>query len=91
MTFIVLDFNWLTKSKEGHKVLTVHVADRRGSVNLSLLDDLGLQIESCDIIRLTRGYVNVWKNCLTPYVLKNSEILKIGQFCFIFEETPFMR
>ena len=54
-------------------------------------DELGKQVQSGDIIRMTKGYANVWKNCLTLYVSKTSEFLKVGEFCFIFSEVPFMR
>ena len=34
--FIILDVNRATKTKEGHEVRTVKVADRSASINLSL-------------------------------------------------------
>ena len=36
LMFIILDINRATKTKEGHEVRTVKVADRSGSINLSL-------------------------------------------------------
>ena len=36
LMFIVLDINRPTKTKEGHEVRTVKVADRSGSINLSM-------------------------------------------------------
>jgi len=90
LMFIVLEVNRPTKTKEGHEVRTVKVADRSGSINLSMWDELGKQIQSGDIIRMTKGYTNVWKNCLTLYVSKTSEFIKVGEFCYIFSEVPFM-
>lgn len=48
-------------------------------------------MQSGDIIRMTKGYTNVWKNCLTLNGSKASEFMKIGEFCFVFAEMPFMR
>lgn len=90
LMFIVLDINRPTKTKEGHEVRTVKVADRSGSINLSMWDDLGKQVQSGDIIRMTKGYANVWKTCLTLYLSKTSEFIKVGEFCYIFSEVPFM-
>ena len=36
LMFIVLEVNRPTKTKEGHEVRTVKVADRSGSINLSM-------------------------------------------------------
>lgn len=36
VVFIVLDINRPTKTKEGHEVRTVKVADRSASINLSM-------------------------------------------------------
>jgi len=90
LMFIVLDVNRPTKTKEGHEVRTVKVADRSGSINLSMWDELGKQVQSGDIIRMTKGYANIWKSCLTLYVSKSSEFIKVGEFCYIFNELPFM-
>ena len=54
-------------------------------------DDLGKLIQSGDIIRMTKGYVSVWKNCLTLYLGKTSEFQKVNEFCMVFSELPFMR
>ena len=54
-------------------------------------DDLGKLVQTGDIIRLSKGYVNVWKNCLTLYLGKTSEFQKVNEFCMVFSELPFMR
>ena len=54
-------------------------------------DDLGKLVTTGDIIRMTKGYVNVWKNCLTLYLAKISEFQKVNEFCMVFSELPFMR
>ena len=91
MMFIVVEVKNSIKTKDGREVRTVRVADRSGSVNMSLWDDLGKLIQSGDIIRMTKGYCNVWKNCLTLNCSKISEFIKVGEFCFIFSEQPFLR
>merc|ERR1712020_504990 len=88
--FIVLEIGRPTKTKEGHEVRSVKIADRSGSINLSVWDDLGKLIQSGDIIRMTKGYVSVWKNCLTLYLGKTSEFQKVNEFCMVFSELPFM-
>lgn len=90
LMFIVLEVNRPTKTKEGHEVRTVKVADRTAAVNLSVWDDLGKLIQSGDIIKMNKGYVNMWKNCLTLYMGKGSDFIKIGEFCLVFTEIPFM-
>lgn len=40
---------------------------------------------------MTKGYVNVWKSCLTLYLGKASEFQKVNEFCMVFTELPFMR
>ena len=89
--FIVLDVGRPNVTKEGHEVRTVKIADKTGSINLSLWDEPGKLIQSGDIIRMTKGYTNVWKNCLTLYTGKSGEFLKVGEFCLIFSELPFLR
>uniref|UniRef100_A0A6P7H1I1 SOSS complex subunit B homolog n=1 Tax=Diabrotica virgifera virgifera TaxID=50390 RepID=A0A6P7H1I1_DIAVI len=39
-----------------------------------------------DIVRLTKGYVSVWRNCLTLYTSKGGDLKKIGEFCMVFNE-----
>ena len=66
------------------------VADRSGMVNLSLWNEPGKVLQQGDIVRMTRGYTGMFKNCLTIYTAKHGEFLKIGDFCMIFSETPNM-
>lgn len=77
-------------TKDNHEVRTVKVADKTGAVNLSLWDEPGKLIQSGDIIRMTKGYTSVWKGCLTLYAGKQGEFHKVGDFCLIFSETPFL-
>ena len=73
------------------EIVAVRVADRSGSVNMSLWDDLGKIIQSGDIVKMTKGYCNVWKSCLTLNCSKISEFVKVGEFCYLFSEQPFLR
>lgn len=45
----------VTKTKDGHEVRTCKVADKTGSINISVWDDVGNLIQPGDIIRLTKG------------------------------------
>lgn len=90
MTFIVLDIGRPIKTKEGHEVRTCRVADRSGSINISVWDEAGACIQQGDICKLTRGYASLWRGRLTLYTGKGGSIQKIGEFCLVFSETPFM-
>jgi len=90
MMFIVVEVKNSIKTKDGREVRTVRVADRSGSVNMSLWDDLGKIIQSGDIVKMTKGYCNVWKSCLTLNCSKISEFVKVGEFCYLFSEQPFL-
>lgn len=91
LMFIVLDVGRPNTTKDSHEVRTVSVADKTGSVNVSLWDEPGKHVQSGDIIRMTKGYTSIWKACLTLYVGKGGEFTKVGEFCLIFSEVPFLR
>ncbi|CAC5384037.1 SOSS complex subunit B1,SOSS complex subunit B homolog,SOSS complex subunit B1-B,SOSS complex subunit B1-A,SOSS complex subunit B2 [Mytilus coruscus] len=88
--FIVLEIGKPTRTKDGHDVRSVKVADKSGSINISIWDEAGDLLQTGDICKLTKGYSNVWKNCLTLYTGKIGEITKIGEFCLQFSEQPNM-
>uniref|UniRef100_G3MRE1 OB domain-containing protein n=1 Tax=Amblyomma maculatum TaxID=34609 RepID=G3MRE1_AMBMU len=90
IVFIVLDIGRPNMTKEGHEVRTCRVADRSGSINVSVWDEPGTCIQQGDICKLTKGYASLWKGCLTLYTGKGGDIQKIGEFCLPFSETPFM-
>ncbi|XP_069509850.1 SOSS complex subunit B1 [Ambystoma mexicanum] len=86
--FIVLETGRVTKTKDGHEVRTCKVADKTGSINISVWDDVGNLIQPGDIIRLTKGYASVFKGCLTLYTGRGGDLQKIGEFCMIYSEVP---
>ncbi|OWF56569.1 SOSS complex subunit B2-like [Mizuhopecten yessoensis] len=90
LMFIVLEIGKPTRTKDGHDVRSCKVADKTGSINISIWDETGDLLQTGDICRLTKGYANIWKGCLTLYTGKNGEIIKIGEFCMQFTETPNM-
>lgn len=90
LIFIILDMGRPNVTKEGHEVRSCKVADKSGSVNVSLWDEPGQLLQSGDICKLTKGYVSLWKGCLTLYSGKGGDVLKIGEFCLVFSECPFM-
>lgn len=55
-------------TKDQHEVRSCKVADKTGSINLSVWDEPGVLLQPGDIVRVTKGYVSVWKNCLTLYI-----------------------
>lgn len=86
--FIVLEVGKPTRTKDGHDVRSCKVADKTGSINLSVWDEVGQAIQPGDICKFTRGYACLWKGGLTLYTGKAGEISKIGEFCFNFIEVP---
>ncbi|XP_041374780.1 SOSS complex subunit B1-A-like [Gigantopelta aegis] len=88
--FIVLEIGKPTHTKDGHDVWSCKVADKTGSVNISVWDEAGNVLQTGDICRLTKGYAAMWKGCLTIYTGKHGAIIKIGEFCMQFSEVPNM-
>ncbi|XP_061464169.1 SOSS complex subunit B2 isoform X2 [Rhineura floridana] len=86
--FIVLEIGRVTKTKDGHEVRSCKVADKTGSIIISVWDELGSLIQPGDIIRLTKGYASLWKGCLTLYTGRGGELQKIGEFCMVYSEVP---
>uniref|UniRef100_A0A8D0E3J9 SOSS complex subunit B2 n=1 Tax=Salvator merianae TaxID=96440 RepID=A0A8D0E3J9_SALMN len=86
--FIVLEIGRVTKTKDGHEVRSCKVADKTGSITISVWDELGGLIQPGDIIRLTKGYASLWKGCLTLYTGRGGELQKIGEFCMVYSEVP---
>ncbi|XP_055726996.1 SOSS complex subunit B2 isoform X1 [Salvelinus fontinalis] len=78
----------VTKTKDGHEVRSCKVADKSGSIAISVWDELGSLIQPGDIIRLTRGYASMWKGCLTLYTGRGGDLQKIGEFCMVYSEVP---
>jgi len=90
LLFIVIEVGKATKTKDGHEIRTVRVADKSGSINMSVWNDYGVQMLPGDIIRFFRGYAQVWKNQLTIYTGRVGGMEKIGEFCMLFCEAPNM-
>ncbi|XP_035659706.1 SOSS complex subunit B2-like [Branchiostoma floridae] len=88
--FIVLDIGRPTQTKDGHEVRSCKVADKTGSINISVWDEVGELLQSGDIIKLSKGYASVWKGCLTLYTGRVGDLRKIGEFCMVFSEAPNM-
>ncbi|XP_045464973.1 SOSS complex subunit B homolog [Harmonia axyridis] len=84
--FIVLEIGHPTVTKENREVRTFKVADGSACINASIWDEAGQLLMPGDIVLLTKGYVNVWRNCLTLYISKGGDLQKIGEFCMVFNE-----
>jgi len=90
LMFIVLDVGKPSTTKDGHEIRTCRVADKSGSIDISCWDDYGKLIQPGDILRLIKGYTQVWQNKLTLYTGKIGSLEKIGEFCFHFSELPYL-
>lgn len=86
VVFIVLEVSHPTLTKENREVRTFKVADQSACINASVWDEAGQLLAPGDIVRLTKGYASLWRNCLTLYTSKLGEIQKIGDFCMVFNE-----
>ncbi|KAJ9573847.1 hypothetical protein L9F63_008771, partial [Diploptera punctata] len=86
VVFIVLEVGHPTVTKENREVRTCKVADATACINVSIWDEPGQLLAPGDIVRLTKGYASIWRNCLTLYSGKNGDIQKIGEFCLVFNE-----
>uniref|UniRef100_A0A8D8LL69 SOSS complex subunit B homolog n=1 Tax=Cacopsylla melanoneura TaxID=428564 RepID=A0A8D8LL69_9HEMI len=87
ITCIVLDISPRITLKENREVRSLKVADSTACVNLSLWDEPGALLHTGDIVRLTKCYAQIWRNCLTLYNSKSGYIEKIGEFCMVFNES----
>ncbi|XP_056634208.1 SOSS complex subunit B homolog [Diorhabda sublineata] len=86
VVFIVLEIGHPTLTKENREVRTFKVADQSACINASIWDEAGQLLVPGDIVRLTKGYVSVWRSCLTLYTSKGGDLQKIGEFCMVFNE-----
>lgn len=86
VVFIVLEVGHPTLTKENREVRTFKVADQSACINASIWDEAGQLLVPGDIVRLTKGYVSLWRNCLTLYTSKGGDLQKIGEFCMVFNE-----
>nr|CAB3264184.1 SOSS complex subunit B1-like [Phallusia mammillata] len=88
MKVIVLHIGNSYKTKDGLEVRSCKVADKTGSINLSIWGEHGSFIQPGDILALSRCYAVLFKNCLTLYVGKLGSLTKVGDFCMVFNEVP---
>jgi len=86
VVFIVLEVSHPTITKENREVRTFKVADSTACMNVSIWDEPGQLLIPGDIVRLTKGYASVWRQCLTLYSGKTGDIQKIGEFCMVINE-----
>jgi len=84
--FIVLEVSHPTITKENREVRTFKVADSTACMNVSIWDEPGQLLMPGDIVRLTKGYASMWRQCLTLYSGKTGDIQKIGEFCMVINE-----
>lgn len=86
VVFIVLEVGHPTVTKENREVRTFKVADQTACINASVWDEAGQILVPGDIVRLTKGYLSIWRNCLTLYTSKGGDLQKMGEFCMVFNE-----
>jgi hypothetical protein len=87
---IVLDVAKPTQTKDGHEVRSVRIADKTGSINLSVWNEYGAVLKEGDILRLNGCFTQIWKVSLQVKVSTKGQIVKIGEFLMVFNELPDM-
>ncbi|CAF0975143.1 unnamed protein product [Brachionus calyciflorus] len=87
---IVLEVAKPTQTKDGHEVRTVKIADKTGSINLSVWNDYGAVLREGDILRLNGCFTHIWKNSLQVKIGNKGQIIKQGDFMMVFSENPDM-
>lgn len=87
---IVLEVTKPNTTKDGHEVRTVRIADKTGSINLSVWNEHGSVLREGDILRLNGCFTQVWKNSLQVKISNKGQVIKIGDFMMVFNETPDM-
>ena len=87
---IVLDINKPTQTKDGHEVRTVRVADKTGSINLSVWNNYGSLLKEGDILRLSGCFTQIWKASLQLKVSAKGSLVKFSDFMMVFNEQPDM-
>ncbi|EFA78087.1 OB fold-containing protein [Heterostelium album PN500] len=85
--FIVLEKMPPIKKKD-LLLYQVLVADGSASINMTLFDVYGEQVQPGDILRLRGGYASIFHESLFLYVGKSGVIERIGEFTFTFVENP---
>ena len=90
MSVIVLDVAKPTQTKDGHEVRSVRIADKSGSINLSVWNEYGAVLREGDILRLSGCFTQIWKNSLQVKVGSKGQIIKVGDFMMAFSESPDM-
>jgi ssDNA-binding replication factor A large subunit len=87
---IVLDVAKPTQTKDGHEVRSVRIADKTGSINLSVWNEYGAVLREGDILRLNGCFTQIWKISLQVKVSNKGQIIKVGEFMMVFNELPDM-
>ena len=87
---IVLEIGKPNQTKDGHEIRNVRVADKTGSINLSVWNEYGAVLREGDILRLNGCFTQIWKNSLQIKIGNKGQIIKCGDFMMLFSETPDM-
>jgi len=72
--FIVLEIGHPTVTKDNREVRSCRVADQTASINISIWDTPGQLLVPGDIVRVSKAYAVIWRNCLTLYSGKSGEV-----------------
>ncbi|KAF8566857.1 hypothetical protein P879_05180 [Paragonimus westermani] len=75
---IPLHIGSITRTKDGNEVRTAKVADRTGTINLSVWNENCSLISPCDVLQLTQGNTTVRGGCLTLNVGRYGQLIKMG-------------
>ncbi|CAF0734881.1 unnamed protein product [Didymodactylos carnosus] len=87
---IVIKINQPQKTREGHEVYSLKVADKTGSIYLNVWNTVGKLIRESDILRLTNCITQVFKNSLCIKLGRLGSIQRTNDFLMDFSDEPDM-
>ncbi|EGD83443.1 hypothetical protein PTSG_04050 [Salpingoeca rosetta] len=88
-TFIVVEKDSVSSTKEGEQVIVWRVADPTGSILLSTFGEAGAAVKEADILRLKNGYCTRYRDQAVVYIGRGT-LERVGEFTMMYSLEPDM-
>ncbi|KAJ1897329.1 hypothetical protein LPJ66_003433 [Kickxella alabastrina] len=85
---IVLETAVPTNIRDGHTIHTFLVADRTGSIMMTIWDAEGMSIRNGDIIRIEGADAKLFRGFLQLTTTRFGKIKRVGEDTMLFKEHP---
>ena len=89
VTCMVIEKVDVTWTKDNHAVHVLRVADETGSILFALYDQPGSDAKPGDILRITSGFVILFKKHMR-LACRNGSVVRTGRVCMSFKKEPDM-